>query len=285
MSSMGDRVLRAITDDGGFRVITTRTTDSVRAAVAAQGATGTTALRFAELLTGAVLYRETMAPTLRVQVIVKGYEGKGQLVADSKPDGDVRGLVRKPKDGSEMRIAGGQLHMERTMPRGNVYRGVVEIPNDGRISSALMGYLQTSEQVVSMVSVGARMGQDGLISDAGGYIVQLLPELGEHMLMLMTERLEDFRSVEELFDGAARTPEELLSELLYGIEHTVLDESDVRFGCNCSQVRVIASLGTLGRADIEDLMRDGTDLEMSCDYCGSEYRVAPETLRGMLEPT
>jgi molecular chaperone Hsp33 len=284
MSSSGDRVLRAITNDGGFRVITTRTTDTVRAAVAAQGVSGPTALRFAELLTGAVLYRETMAPTLRVQVILGGATG-GQLVADSNPDGSARGLFRKPKEGGEIRLAGGMLTMMRTMPRGDLHQGIVEVPGDGRISSALMSYLQTSEQVVSMISVGARMGEDGRIGDAGGYIVQLLPELEEHMLMLMTERLEDFRSIEELFDGAARTPDELLSELLYGIEHTVLDESDVRFGCNCSQVRVLASLGTLGRADIEHLMRDGTDLEMSCDYCGSEYRVAPEQLRGMLEPT
>jgi molecular chaperone Hsp33 len=162
---------------------------------------------------------------------------------------------------------------------------VVEVPTDGRISTALMSYLQTSEQVVSMVSVGARAGDDGTITDAGGYIIQLLPELEEHMLMLMTERLEDFRSVAELFDGVAASPEELLSELLYGIPHTILDESDVRFDCSCSQVRVLASLGTLGRADIEELMRDGTDLEMSCDYCGKEYHVSPEQLRGMLDPT
>jgi redox-regulated HSP33 family molecular chaperone len=32
-------------------------------------------------------------------------------------------------------------------------------------------------------------------------------------------------------------------------------------------------------------MRDGTDLEMTCDYCGKEYHVSPEQLRGMLDPT
>jgi len=285
MGKAGDRVVRAMTDDGGFRVITTRTADTVRAAAAAQGVTGDIALRFGELLTGAVLYRETMAPQLRVQAILQGADGKGQLVADSDPGGGARGLVRAPKGGSELVLSGGLLQMMRTMPRGDLHRGVVEVPAGGGISSALMSYLQASEQVVSMVSVGCRAGADGSIADAGGYIVQLLPELDDHLLMLMTERLEDFRSVEELFDGAAATPEELLSELLYGIPYTLLEESDVRFECTCSQVRVLGSLGTLGRTDIEDLMRDGTDLEMSCDYCGQEYRVSPEQLRGMLEPT
>jgi molecular chaperone Hsp33 len=285
MAKAGDRVVRAMTDDGGFRVITTRTTDTVRAAVEAQHASGEVALRFGELLTGAVLYRETMAPQLRVQAILNGLGGHGQLVADSNPEGDARGLVRLPKGGEKLVLSGGLLQMMRTMPQGDLHRGVVEVPTDGRISSALMSYLMASEQVLSMVSVGARTGKDGMISDAGGYIIQLLPELEEPMLMLMTERLEDFRTVEDLFDGVAASPEELLSELLYGIPYTILDESNVRFDCSCSQVRVLASLGTLGRADIEDLMRDGTDLEMTCDYCGKEYHVSPEQLRGMLDPT
>lgn len=284
MSEAKDRVLRGMTDDGGFRVITARTSDTVRAAVASQKVTGPAAQKFGELLTAAILFRETMAPTLRVQVILQGADNKGQLVADSNPDGSARGLVRLPKDGSELQLAGGLLQMMRTMPRGDLHKGVVEIPADGQVSSAMMGYLQTSEQVMSMVSVGCRM-VDGEVVDAGGYIVQLLPELEENMLMLMTERLEEFRSIEDLFDGVAESPELLMSELLYGIPYTTLDESEVRFECTCSQVRVMASLGTLGRKDIEDLMRDGTPLEMSCDYCGTEYHVSPEQLRGMLDPT
>lgn len=284
MGDSPDRVLRAITNDGGFRVITASTTETVRAAIAAQRASGDTARAFGELVTGAILYRETMAPTLRVQVVLQGAGGRGQLVADSMPDGTARGLVRLPKETKRIVLENGALlQMMRTMPRGDLHRGVVEVPRDGSISGALMGYLQTSEQVVSMLSVGVKMEGDGIIA-AGGYIVQLLPELEEHMLMLMTARLEDFRSIEALFETVADTPEHLMSELLYGIEHTTLDDSPLRFGCTCSELRVISSLATLSKPDIEHLMRDGTDLEMSCDYCGAEYRVAPEQLRGMLEP-
>src|SRR5689334_18533913 len=82
-----DTVLRAITDDGAFRVITAVTTHTVRGAAEAQGVVGQTARYFGDLLTGAVLYRETMAPDYRVQGIVKGAGGKGSLVADSHPSG------------------------------------------------------------------------------------------------------------------------------------------------------------------------------------------------------
>src|ERR1700678_881457 len=87
-----DSVVRAITEDGAFRVIAARTTETVRGAVAAQGARGVTARHFGELLTGAVLLREAMAPRQRVQAILKG-AAKGSLIADSHPDGTSRGLV------------------------------------------------------------------------------------------------------------------------------------------------------------------------------------------------
>lgn len=280
-----DSVLRAMTDDGGFRVIAARTTDTVRAAIESQGAKQGSARVFAELLTGAVLYRETMAPTLRVQAILQGAGGAGQLVADSSPGGGTRGLVRLPKDADSLRLTGGaMLQMMRTLPRGDLHRGVVEVPASGRISDALMAYMQASEQVVSMISVGCQM-RDGEVLAAGGYIVQLLPELEEELLMLMTQRLEDFESIDTLLTGVAATPDSLMDELLYGLPYTRLEESSVRFECGCSQVRVMTSLATLSRDDIEDLMRDGTPIELTCDYCGTAYAVLPEQLRGMLDAT
>lgn len=283
MSSNHDSVLRAMTDDGGFRVITARTTETVRHAVRVQRAKGETARHFGELITGAVLYRETMAPNLRVQVILEGSSGKRwQLVADSLPTGGARGLVRLPKDVDEATVREGSvLQMMRTMPRGDVHRGVVEVP-DGNISDALMVYMQESEQIVSMISVGCATEGDE-VKAAGGYIVQLLPELEESMLAIMTERLKDFRRIEDLFETVAATPAQLLDELLYGMAYTKLDESGIRFECSCSEVRVMTTLGTLPRSDIEELMADGGDIEMTCDYCATMYRVPAEKLRGLLQ--
>jgi redox-regulated HSP33 family molecular chaperone len=86
-----DSVLRAVSNDGGFRVITALTTETARAAIAAQRAEGETALLFAGLLTGAVLFRETMAPNMRIQCVLDA--GGRRLVADAHPGGDTRGLV------------------------------------------------------------------------------------------------------------------------------------------------------------------------------------------------
>src|SRR5690606_20665013 len=89
-----DVVLRAITNDGAFRVMVARTTCMVREAIERQAAVGESARAFGDLLTATVLFRETMAPQLRVQGVLRGAGGSGTLVADSQAGGSTRGLVQ-----------------------------------------------------------------------------------------------------------------------------------------------------------------------------------------------
>ncbi|HEY3236441.1 MAG TPA: Hsp33 family molecular chaperone HslO, partial [Polyangiaceae bacterium] len=160
MFQSNDSVLRAITDDGAFRVITARTTETVRAAVSAQQASGRTARHFGDLITAAILFRETMAPQLRVQGIIRGARGRGSLVADSHPSGKTRGLIQLPKDASEIDVGpGAVLQLMRTLPSGRISQGIVQVPESGSISEALMVYMQVSEQVVSMLALATLMGE------------------------------------------------------------------------------------------------------------------------------
>ena len=276
-----DTVARAITDDGAFRVIAALTTATVRGAVAAQRAQGVTARRFGELVTGAVLIREAMAPRLRVQAILK--EGtRGSMVADAHPDGTSRGLVNF---GAEGRGAGPTLlQVMRTLPSGALHQGLVQVPAEGGVSGALMAYMQDSEQIVTTIAVSAVLDGDE-VRVAGGYLVQLLPEVERGPLMVMTERLAAFPPVEELLRAEGVTPAALLDELLYGMPFTRLSESRLAFGCHCSQVRLVATLSTLPRSDVEELIRDGQVLEITCDYCGKEYGIPPAQLRPLLTPS
>jgi len=285
MSEKADSVVRAITDDGAFRVITARTTHTVRGAVAAQHGSGTTARSFGDLLTAAILFRETMAPKLRVQSILKSARGRGSLVADSHPSGKTRGLIQLPSGARELNLdAGALLQVMRTMPDGRVSQGIVSVPVGSSIPEALMDYMQTSEQVVSMLALGTLMRGESVVS-AGGYLVQLLPEVGRGSLKIMTNRLRDFGRMDSLLDDDSFSPQWLLEQLLDGMPFTQLEESAVDFDCWCDELRLMTAMATLNRADIELLLADGEVLEISCDYCGREYRIAPAQLRGLLEPS
>lgn len=278
----GDGLVRAMTDDGGLRVIVTRSTEMVRAAAAAQKVRGPLAARFAELLTATVLVRETMAPRLRVQGLVRGSDGKGLLVADSHPDGTTRGLVRIPDGRSTIPIGGGAvLQLMRTLPNGELHTGTVEVPPEGGLSAAFMGYMLESEQVATAIAVGCSMDGDE-VRAAGGYVVQLLPELDDATLAIMTARLEEFPTMETLLGDTPLSPDELLGELLYRMPYTRLEERPVAFGCACSVERLLASLATIGKDDLASLVTSDDPLDITCDYCGTPYQIQPEQLRGLL---
>jgi molecular chaperone Hsp33 len=237
----------------------------------------------ADLLTTAVLYRETMAPSLRVQCIVRFEGGGGQLIADSHPDGWSRGLLQKPtKDIPDMRRDRATLEMMRTLPSSNLHRGIVEVPPSGNLSEAFMRYMQLSEQIVSMISLGSAM-QDANPT-AGGFVVQLLPEAktAELAMQTMTERLEGFVEIRQRLQGLDGSPARLIEQLFEGMPFTWLHSSDIRFGCHCSELRVMTALSMLDRLEIQELVDEGEPLSIGCDYCGASYTVEIAQLRGLL---
>jgi molecular chaperone Hsp33 len=279
-----DTVLRAITDDGAFRVIAADTTATVRGAVAAQRPESPELVRtFADLLTGAVLVRESMAPDNRLQAVLQGDDPRQRMVADTHPDGSTRGLIQLPPNTRAMPIGErGVLQIARTLHNGSLHQGVVQAPS-GTISSAFMAYMQESEQVVTVVAVGAHLAAGEVVA-AGGYMVQLLPEVAEGPLMVMTERLRNFEDIVPLLARGAASPEALLAETLYGMPYTKVGERTVQFGCNCSPERLAVSLASLPRSDIASLMEGGKTLDIQCDYCRKNYQFTMEQLRGLLEP-
>jgi molecular chaperone Hsp33 len=275
-----DMAVRAMTDDGSLRVIVLHATELVRSAVALQAASGREAKLFGELLIGATLFRETMSPNHRVQLLVHS-QGKPRLVADSLPTGKTRGLVQGGDDRAIAFKESTYLEVIRTLHNGTLQRSITGIAHEGEISRGLMSHLQDSEQVVSMIQVGYE--SEAKASIAGGFIVQLLPDPEEGILAVMTERLADFPSITELLRTHHGEVKPILDELLYLMPYTVLDEPHLAFGCNCSFARVVGALATIGKEAIKELISEGVPVATSCDYCMKEYRVGIEQLRTLLD--
>lgn len=284
MTQRQDQIVRAMDEEGTFRVLTCDVTETVKATLLSQHAQGAEIRPFAELITATILFRETMSPDLRVQGITAASNGSGMLVADSHPSGDVRGLVQRNSGAAEVTLSPrSTLRMMRTMPSGAVNQGVVELGTPPTIAEGFMAYMQTSEQVVTMVGLGLHANAAGEVERAAGYLVQLLPGHKKGPLMVMTERLRDFENIDVLIAKPEFTAGYLLDELLYAMPHTRTAESQVRFHCWCDELKLIAALSTLPKSDLEDLASSAEALHINCDYCQKLYEIAPNRLKGLLD--
>jgi len=287
-SVRNDSSLRAMTSDHAFRVIVARTTNLVRDICSIQGLSGQSAVTMGDLLTGTILFRETMAPGLRVQGIVRAGSSKTSLVADSAPEGATRGLVQGRLVAPFVAGDGSFLHMMRSLHNGSINQGIVRISDQdgqaqtqGGISRGLMTYMKESEQVDTMLALCTKVNDAGAVIEAGGYMVQLLPEVGRAPLMVMAERLADFQRIDHLlvddFD-----PQVLLDEILYGMDYTRLDQSPLSFACWCSENRLLGALATLDKAEIQAMVASDNPLEIDCEYCHKHYVIQPHRLSGLL---
>lgn len=294
---MDDRVIRAITVDGSFRVITACTTALVREAIRVRNQkdlVGDLARTYGELLTGAILVRETMAPGQRVQAILSR-PGQGQMIADSHPDEGqgsalTRGLFNRNETLAAAQLAkasmlgeGSILKVIRSLPRGRIHQSIVEASATG-MSAALMNYMQESEQVTATLVV-ATVVREGEVVASGGFIVQLLPEVTDGPLAVMTERLaHDFVDLDRFLLEHGADPRVLKDELLYGMPHADLAESTLRHGCDCSEERVLTAIATLGRDEVASIVAQGEVISITCEYCQTPWVLGSDRLRSLLTP-
>jgi molecular chaperone Hsp33 len=116
------------------------------------------------------------------------------------------------------------LQMIRSLPNGDLHRGVVQMPESGNISEGFMSYMQSSEQIATMVAVDVVLGDKGEVVAAGGYLVQILPEYRSARVpwALMTFRLEDFLDISERLRLHDASPDHLVEEIFYGMDYTLL---------------------------------------------------------------
>ena len=122
------------------------------------------------------------------------------------------------------------------------------------------------------------------IKAAGGYVVQLLPELTAPPLDAMRHRLDVFGDLAPVLVARDADPKWLLDALLDQMPYTGLAESSVEYGCTCGPERAIGAVAALGEAELRDMLDKDEIVPVKCDYCTQTYEVSPDDVRRILEP-
>lgn len=203
---------------------------------------------------------------------VKGYALDPQVIlhANAKGKLDVGGAVGR-----------GVLTVIKDMGLKEPYSGQTALQT-GEIAEDLTYYFATSEQVPSSVGLGVLMEKDNTVKQAGGFIVQLMPFAEERVIAKLEENLAKVDSVTALFE-AGNTPEQILSILLEGMDVEITDTMDTQFFCDCDKKRVEKVIISVGKKEIEDMIAEGKEIEVNCQFCNSHYVFSVEELQKLLK--
>jgi hypothetical protein len=186
------------------------------------------------------------------------------------------------------------LHRFGTMSLADVMQPAIRHASRGFLATPYLHecIVDSARAMLKDKAISAIYLPDGKPLDAGdrvvrsgGYMVQLLPDVGTGPLAIMTERLEDFRTLDEVLTRDEFSAPWLTAELLWGMPFEHTGESAVRYACWCDRVRVISAIASLDPVEIRELAASGQPLEITCDYCGTVYSIPGLELRGLLTPS
>lgn len=203
---------------------------------------------------------------------VKGYAIEPQVLlgANSKGKLDVGGAV-----------GNGMLTVIKDMGLKEPYSGQTVLQT-GEIAEDLTYYFATSEQVPSSVGLGVLMEKDNTVKQAGGFIIQLMPFTEEKVIDQLESNLSKISSVTSLLDEG-KTPEQILKLLFDGMDIEITERIPTRFFCDCSKKRVEKVILSMGKKEIEDMINEGREVEVNCQFCNSHYVFQIDELKEILK--
>lgn len=178
-------------------------------------------------------------------------------------------------------VGAGVLTVIKDMGLKEPYSGQTVLQT-GEIAEDLTYYFATSEQVPSSVGLGVLMEKDNTVRCAGGFIIQVMPFIEDGVLNKLEENIAKVKSVTAMLDNG-HTPEEMLAQVLDGLDLEVTDTLPAEFSCNCSKKRIEKALASVGKEELRAMIDEGRPIEVKCHFCNTAYGFTVADLQEILQ--
>ena len=210
--------------------------------------------------------------------------GKGPLkllVAQSDPELNIRGMAKADANAAgelDALMNGGVLGLVVEAARGGQnYQALVEA-RGATLALALERYFTQSEQLATRLCFA---GDDERLR---GLLIQRLParegDDDEHWRHLQT--LFGTLSPAEL---AGTHTEELVLKVFPDEDIRVFRPKPVALVCRCGHASISTMLVSLGRKELESLVRERGEVEVTCEFCGKAYRYSAAEMQRLFDAT
>lgn len=288
----GDYIVRATAANHQLRAFAITSRNMVEEARKIHNTSPVATAAIGRLLTAASMMGSMMKgekDVLTLQIECGGPIGGITVTADS--NANVKGyvihpdVILPPNAQGKLDVSGalgpGFLNVIKDIGMKEPYNGQTHLVS-GEIAEDLTYYYATSEQTPSSVGLGVLMDKENFVKQAGGFIIQVMPNTEDEVIDKLEENLKNITSVTEMLEKGM-TPEQLLEEILKGFDIQIMDNITVQYKCNCSKERVSRAIASIGRKDIQEMIDDGEPIEVNCQFCNSHYKFDIDELKELIK--
>ncbi len=286
-----DRLIRAMAKDAAIRMTLVQTTDLVeRARQIHKTLPVATAALGRTLSATAMLGEQLKTEDGSVTVQVRGNGPLGTIVCVSDDMGNVRGYLQNPAVDLPLRADGkldvgggvgkGYLMVIKDVGLKDPVNGTVALVS-GEIAEDITQYYAESEQIPSACALGVLVNTDQSLRCAGGYLVQLMPNITDADIDKLEQNLANLPSMTTMLDKGLSL-EGIAESVLSGFEVEFVEEHPISYQCACSHEKVSRALISLGKTELEDMIAQGETTELTCQFCDVVYHFSPADLQDLL---
>lgn len=289
---MKDQLIRITAADNqirGFFIQHTQTVEKARVihqlspvASAALGRSMGAAIMMAQ-----TLKNEDQKVTLRIN----GGGPLGTILCVAQKNGTVKGLVDNPqaetlnKEPGKMDVGAavgteGEITLIKDLGMKQPYIGTYALTT-GEIAEDLTAYLMHSEQQPSSVGLSVLVDVDYHVKAAGGFIIQVLPDITEEVLSSLEAKLVSLPPLSTILENNTDA-RALMEVVMEGLDPVITEELEPAFLCDCSRERMEKALISLGEKEIHDMIHEDGGAEITCHFCLSAYQFNQEEMEALL---
>ena len=273
------------------RVITVFSTNTVRKycrGLKLISPTATAAM--GRLISATLMMGSTLKGNERIMVTVDGGGKIGPIRAESDAFGNVRAFASNPEATAPLNEYGnlnvselvgndGYLQVRKQLNMKEPFIGTCELVS-GEIGEDISYYYGTSEQTPTIVALGVLLNKDGTCKQAGGFLIQLLPNASQEAYDFLDKILHEVKSVSKLITEA-KSSDNLVYKLFDEAE--LLFEYPCHYKCTCSITKTKALLTQLSKDELNEDIAKGEGLDVTCNFCGKVYHIDTNGLKKVLE--
>ena len=289
---MADTILRGVSNDGTIRIFAAETTELVGRAQQIHHSYPIATAALGRLLTaaammGTMLKGERDTITLRV----KGDGPLGGVLAVGNARGEVKGYSVNPgavlpdKVPGKLNVGGavgkGTLSVICDLGLKEPYVAQIELVS-GEIAEDLTAYYAISEQVPSAIALGVLVDTDGSVIKAGGFILQLMPGSTDEDAKKLEETIASLPPITTMLQENMSC-EDIIFRVTQGFDMLVYNDAVTpAYVCDCCRERVEKALISMGREEMQKLIDEQGQAELTCQFCDKIYNFDKKELTDLL---
>lgn len=288
---MKDQIKKFLAYQGKIAVTCIQTTQLVEEARKVHDLSPVATAAFGRLLTMAAMMGNDMKSEQdKLTIQLKGTGPLGMMVVTANAKPTLKGFVTHPQLDLPLNDMGkldvgtavgkeGYINVIKDIGLKEPYVGICPIVS-GEIAEDFAEYFAKSEQKNTAVALGVLIDAQG-VKSAGGYMITPMPDATNEEITRIEQAIFQAGAISKMLDQNLSL-DEIAKKITGDNQITALDTNEqLAYVCDCSQKYMARALASVGKQELQTIIEEDGQAELTCQFCHKKYHFNKEELQDL----